>query len=100
MRFRDFHPNIQIRIITSFLSRFVGTMIFPFMAIYFSVKLGQSIAGVLLIINILASVIVSFYGGYIADIVGRKKVMVISQIIQVFAFAVMAIANSSWLDSG
>ena len=99
MRFRDFHPNIQIRIITSFLSRFVGTMIFPFMAIYFSVKLGQSIAGVLLIINILASVIVSFYGGYIADIVGRKKVMVISQIIQVFAFAVMAIANSSWLDS-
>lgn len=99
MRFKDLHPNIQIRVVTSFLTRFVSTMIFPFMAIYFSNKLGQAISGVLLIFNIFTSIIVSFYGGYLADVLGRKKLMVISQIIQVFAFLIMALANSVWFDS-
>jgi MFS transporter, DHA1 family, multidrug resistance protein B len=99
MGFRELHRNIKIRIITSFLTRIVGTMIFPFMAIYFSMKVGQVMAGFLLIINVLVSLFVSFYGGYIADRVGRKKVMVTAQGIQVAAFAVMALANSPFLDS-
>jgi MFS transporter, DHA1 family, multidrug resistance protein B len=99
MGFRELHRNIKIRIITSFLTRIVGTMIFPFMAIYFSMKVGQVMAGFLLIINVLVSLFVSFYGGYIADRVGRKKVMVTAQAIQVAAFAVMALANSPFLDS-
>ncbi|MEB2495081.1 MFS transporter, partial [Peribacillus frigoritolerans] len=50
MGFWSMHRNIKIRIITSFLTRTVSTMIFPFMAIYFSVKLGSAIAGALLLI--------------------------------------------------
>jgi MFS transporter, DHA1 family, multidrug resistance protein B len=99
MRFQDLHRNIKIRIITSFITRIVGTMIFPFMAIYFSMKFGQVLAGLLLIVNVLVSLFTGFYGGYIADRVGRKKVMVIAQAIQVCAFAVMALANSPLLDS-
>jgi MFS transporter, DHA1 family, multidrug resistance protein B len=30
MRFKDFHKNIKIRIIETFMSRFIGSMIFPF----------------------------------------------------------------------
>jgi MFS transporter, DHA1 family, multidrug resistance protein B len=99
MKFRDFHPNIKIRIITSFLTRFVSTMIFPFMAIYFSIKMGQAIAGILLMINVLSTIIVSFYSGYVADAIGRKKIMVISQIITVLAFLAMALANSPFYES-
>ncbi len=73
MGFWSMHRNIKIRIITSFLTRTVSTMIFPFMAIYFSVKLGSAIAGALLLINVIASLVIGLYGGYVGDRLGRKK---------------------------
>ncbi|WP_242223118.1 MFS transporter [Bacillus cereus group sp. BfR-BA-01380] len=99
MGFWSMHRNIKIRIITSFLTRTVGTMIFPFMAIYFSVKLGAALAGFLLLLNVIASLIVGLYGGYIADTLGRKKVMIIGQIIQVVSIACMGVVNSDYIDS-
>ncbi|SFD27160.1 MFS transporter, DHA1 family, multidrug resistance protein B [Bacillus sp. 491mf] len=99
MGFWSMHRNIKIRIITSFLTRTVGTMIFPFMAIYFSIKLGAALAGFLLLLNVIASLIVGLYGGYIADTLGRKKVMIIGQVIQVISIACMGVANSEYIDS-
>ncbi len=99
MGFWSMHRNIKIRIITSFLTRTVSTMIFPFMAIYFSVKLGSVLAGVLLLINVMAALIIGLYGGYIGDRLGRKKVMIIGQVIQVVSIACMGIANSDYVDS-
>jgi DHA1 family multidrug resistance protein B-like MFS transporter len=99
MSFMQLHPNIRIRIVTSFLIRAVGTMIFPFMAIYFSDKLGQAVAGFLLFANICAQMLMGFYGGYLADRWGRKKVMVYGEIAQCIAFVFMALANSPLLDS-
>ncbi|SFJ78091.1 MULTISPECIES: MFS transporter [unclassified Bacillus (in: firmicutes)] len=99
MGFWSMHRNIKIRIITSFLTRTVGTMIFPFMAIYFSIKLGAVLAGFLLLLNVIASLIVGLYGGYIADTLGRKKVMIIGQVIQVISIACMGVVNSDYIDS-
>lgn len=99
MSFMQLHPNIRIRIVTSFLTRVVGTMIFPFMAIYFSDKLGQAVAGFLLFANVCVQVLMGFYGGYLADRWGRKKVMVYGEVAQCIAFILMALANSPLLDS-
>lgn len=71
--FKSLHPNIRIRIYTSFLSRVIGSMIFPFMAIYFTYQINATIAGILLMINIAVQFIAGLYGGYLADLVGRKK---------------------------
>ncbi len=99
MGFFKLHLNIRIRIFTSFLNRSAGTMIFPFMAIYFSERLGQGLAGILLLITLAAQVIMSVYGGYLSDRRGRKVIMVSSLSIQFIALLVMTLANSSLLDS-
>ncbi|MEQ6378154.1 MFS transporter [Bacillaceae bacterium S4-13-56] len=99
MRFRDFHPNIKLRIIFGFFSEIIGSMIFPFMAIYFAVHFGEKLTGILLILNILVGALVGFYGGYLSDIMGRKKLMLIANFIRVASLIVMTIANSPWFVS-
>nr|WP_048602114.1 MFS transporter [Rubeoparvulum massiliense] len=99
MRFRDLHPNIKIRIIQTFVSRFVGTLVFPFMAIYLSAHFGKSLTGILLLFNIIIGMLVGFYGGYYSDKFGRKKIMVTAETIRFTAFVVMAFANSPFFYS-
>ncbi|UOY91114.1 MFS transporter [Ectobacillus sp. JY-23] len=97
--FLQLHRNIQIRILTSFLSRAVGSMVFPFMAIYFTETMSATWAGLLLLINVVASLLMGFYGGYIADRIGRKRVMIWGQTATILSFACMALANSPWWES-
>lgn len=99
MRFRDFHPNIKLRIIFGFFSEIIGSMIFPFMAIYFAVHFGAKITGILLIVNIIVGSIVGIYGGYLSDILGRKKLMVTAEVLRAVSLIVMTFANSPWFES-
>lgn len=99
MMFRTLHPNIKIRIYTSFLSRIVGSAIFPFMAIYFTTRMNASIAGVLVVSQVFIQFITGLYGGHLADLVGRKRLMVAGEVIKVGAFIGMLLANSPWYES-
>ena len=99
MKYSDLHHNIQIRIITDFFTDLTQKSIIPFMAIYLSVRMGAGWAGMLLTINIVASMIVGLGAGYWSDRIGRKKLMVIAQSMQVFALFWLATANSPWMDS-
>lgn len=99
MKYADLHPNIRIRIITDFFTDLTQKSIIPFMAIYLSVQIGAGVAGLLLTVNIAASMIVGLWAGYWSDRIGRKKLMVIAQTLQVVALLCLAIANSPWMDS-
>ncbi|MEI5907445.1 MFS transporter [Bacillus spongiae] len=92
--FQTLHPNIKIRIYTSFLSRVVGSAVFPFMAIYFTKEMNASVAGLLMLIQVVVQFITGLYGGFLADIIGRKKLMVTGEIIKVGAFIGMLAVNS------
>ncbi len=96
---KELHPNIRIRIYTSFLSRLIGSMIFPFMAIYFTNAINAFWAGTLLLINVIIQFIAGLYGGYLADILGRKKLMVTGEWMKVIGFVGMILANSPWYSS-
>ncbi|WP_061809295.1 MDR family MFS transporter [Rossellomorea vietnamensis] len=99
MRFRDFHKNIKIRIIETFMSRFIGSMIFPFMSIYLAVHFGTKIAGLLLLINVFVGIGINFLGGYFADQFGRKKIMLFAESLRFLAFLTMMVCNSPWFES-
>ncbi|MDF2558089.1 MAG: hypothetical protein K0R71_1917 [Bacillales bacterium] len=97
--FLSLHRNIQIRVVSTFLARVVGGMIFPFMTIYFADRLGAKLTGILILFNVILGVFMSFYGGYIADTIGRKRAMVIGQFLTAVSFGFMTLANSPWWDS-
>ncbi|WP_186577536.1 MDR family MFS transporter [Aquibacillus kalidii] len=98
-KFKDYHINIKIRIVQIFLADMVSGAIFPFMAIYFSQYFGAKLTGILLLLNIVIGMVAGMYGGYYADLMGRKKLMVIAGIIRMFAFIIMALVNSPLLIS-
>ncbi|MFD1990580.1 MDR family MFS transporter [Paenibacillus nicotianae] len=99
MEFLQLHRTIQLRILTTFITRLTGTMIFPFMAIYFAGYLGEGIAGVLLFSSLLVQLVAGLYGGYLADRWGRKKIMVWGEGMQCLAFLGMMLANSPYWQS-
>ncbi|WLD94594.1 MFS transporter [Alkalihalobacillus sp. AL-G] len=99
MRFRDFHRNIKIRILETFMSRIVGSMIFPFMAIYLAFHFGAKVAGMLLLINVFIGIGITFIGGYFADQFGRKKIMLFAELLRFFAFLTMMLCNSPWFSA-
>ncbi|MFC5453018.1 MFS transporter [Paenibacillus aestuarii] len=99
MRFRDFHRNVKIRIGLSFISGTANNMVLPFMSIYFSGKMGDTSAGLVVILGILAGVLAGVIGGYYGDRIGRKKLMLAAEVGWMLCFAGMALSNSPWLES-
>ncbi|MFD0694666.1 MFS transporter [Paenibacillus sp. GCM10027628] len=99
MTFFQFHPNVRLRIMMSFLTNTLGNMVTPFMSVYFARTLGTTIAGTATAISICIALLCATIGGHYADRFGRKKVMLIAEIGGTAAYAVMALANSSLLHS-
>lgn len=95
----QFHRTIKVRLIQSFLSTAVGSMIFPFMAIYFSAHFAMKTVGLLLLINVFFGIAISLFGGYFSDNFGRKKLIVFAEFLRVLAFATMMLCNSPWFVS-
>lgn len=98
MYFLKLHPNIRFRLMTIFLITLTSNMVFPFMAIYFAKKIGAGQASLFLSIAIILNFVSSIWGGNFADKVGRKKVMVISEVLRLGTFIMFAVSNSPWFD--
>lgn len=99
MSFRDFHTNVKIRIYVLFAFGTVQATTFPFMAIYFAKNFGETLTGVLLALCVIGSIVSSIFGGYYADRIGRRKLMIMAEAIFLAAYLVMAMANSPWINS-
>lgn len=99
MKLLSLHPNIRIRVIESFISSFASNMIFPFMAIYFTERFGVTTTGFLSTITVVSGLLAGLYGGYYADRIGRKKLMMLGESLRFVAFLVMMLANSPLLDA-
>lgn len=78
MLFKDLSGNVKVRLFTSFYTRIIAVSIMPFMALFFSDRMGKVFTGTFLLVTTLVSFIFKLWGGYIADRNKRKKVLVIA----------------------
>jgi DHA1 family multidrug resistance protein B-like MFS transporter len=99
VRFRDLHPNLKVRFFESLLRNMLANTVHPFMGVYFADRFGLTVAGILLTVNVVIGVVAGFYGGPYADRTGRRSIMLVAEWVRFIAFALMALANSPWLDS-
>ena len=91
---QSLHPNIKLRILTSFLARLVGGAVFPLLAIYFTEHLGAGTAGLLLGLVVAVQFVAGMYGGHLADLWGRRRTLLLGEGLKVASFAALLLANA------
>ncbi len=73
-------------------------MYFPFITVYFSKTLGNGIAGILMTVPPIFSMIGSLLGGGLTDQFGRRRVMLFGASLQTVMFVLFAVSPSPWID--
>ncbi|KOY15183.1 MDR family MFS transporter [Paenibacillus xylanivorans] len=96
---RQIHPLAWTIIIGTMFGRLVTSMSIPFLSIYLTQVLGATPTqtGVTVAVSSLAGVMVSFYGGYISDRIGRKIVMMVSVFGWACVFFIFSAAEHLWV---
>ncbi|PNY81553.1 MFS transporter [Deinococcus koreensis] len=90
--FRQLHPSVRIRLLTTFLSKVFGTTVVPFMGLMFAREAGALTAGALLAAQFGLQFVVGLYGGAASDTYGRRRMMVWGEAVKLLAFGLMLLA--------
>jgi MFS transporter, DHA1 family, multidrug resistance protein B len=98
MKLRDIHPNIRLRLGMQFLGGLISMAVIPFLAIYFARKIGAAETGLILMLVVISGVVGGFIGGHISDKIGRRKIMIYSEVGVLFSYLLIAVCNSPWFD--
>lgn len=90
--------NLQIRLLGEAMFHLFYWMYFPFLTVYFSRELGNSVAGMLMMVPPIVSTLTNLTGGGLADRVGRRPIMMLGAAVQTAMFAALALSPSAWLS--
>ncbi|MFF9347187.1 MFS transporter [Streptomyces sp. NPDC014734] len=100
MKFRELHPNIKLRLGVGFVQRLLGIMLMPLLVIHLAKLYGPATAGVMTLVVGAAGIASNFLGGHLADVHGRRPLLVLGEAAAAVTFALIALANSPWWSSG
>ncbi len=95
--FLQLDRNLKLRMLTMFLVAILNSSVLPNMTIYYSHYFGTLVTGGLLIAVSVASFLAGLYGGHLADVYGRKPVMIGGGLLIAVGYAVAAAMNSPWI---
>ncbi len=98
MQIRLWNNNLKVRLIGEALFNMLFWMYFPFITVYFGAAFGYHIAGILMIVPPIFSLLGSLLGGALADRLGRRPVMLLGALLQTVMFALFAVSPSQWID--
>ncbi|MDT0122705.1 MFS transporter [Paenibacillus sp. RRE4] len=96
---KQIHPLAWTIILGTMFGRLVTSMSIPFLSIYLTrvLEATPTQTGITVAVSSLAGVLVSFYGGYISDRIGRKIVMLVSVFSWAAVFFIFAAAEHLWV---
>ncbi|MET9065586.1 MFS transporter [Streptosporangium sandarakinum] len=97
---KGIHPNIKLRIGIGFVQRLLDMMLIPLMVIHFSGLYGAATAGLMTVVAAGVAIACTFLGGYLSDVRGRRRTMLVSEVGCFVAAVCLALANSPWWQSG
>ncbi|MFD1177384.1 MDR family MFS transporter [Paenibacillus puldeungensis] len=98
MQIRVWDNNLKVRLAGEAMYNMLFWMYFPFITVYFAVALGSRIAGIMMAVLPLFSMIGNLLGGALADRFGRRPVMLLGTMLQALMFAMFAVSPSHLLD--
>ncbi|WP_274364124.1 MDR family MFS transporter [Paenibacillus thermotolerans] len=98
MQIRLWNTNLKVRLFGEALFNMLFWMYFPFITVYFGEALGNHIAGLLMTVPPIFSMLGSLLGGALADRLGRRPVMLLGASLQTLMFAMFAMSPSHWID--
>ena len=88
--FMQLDRNLKLRSLTVFLTVLLGSSIGPNVTVYYVEYFGAFITGFLLIAVSVAGFIAGLYGGHLADVLGRKKTILIGSAMIIGGYALVA----------
>lgn len=86
--------NIQLRIVMMFITVAIGSSVGPNMTIYYVGYFGAFLTGILLVLVQVAGFLAGLYGGHLADLWGRKRVMIAGIGLMTLGYLLAAVMNS------
>jgi DHA1 family multidrug resistance protein B-like MFS transporter len=95
--FMQLNRNLKLRTLTVFLAALLNSSIFPNMTIYYAKYFGAFTTGILLMVISVISFIAGLYGGHLADVYGRKPIMITGGLMLTVGYVVAAAMNNPWL---
>ncbi|MDR3242040.1 MAG: MFS transporter [Lactobacillaceae bacterium] len=95
--FMAFDRNLKLRSLTVFLTVLLGSAVGPNMTIYYVRYFGALITGILLLVIAASGFFAGLIGGYLADKIGRKPIMLIAAGMMITGYAIAMFVNSPWL---
>jgi len=98
MQIRLWNNNLKVRLFGEALFNMLFWMYFPFITVYFGAALGNHIAGILMTIPPIFSLVGSLLGGALTDRMGRRPVMLMGAGLQMGMFVLFAVSPSHWID--
>lgn len=98
MHIRLWDTNLKVRLIGEALFNMLFWMYFPFITVYFSEALGNRLAGIMMTVPPIFSMIGSLLGGALTDQLGRRPVMLLGAFFQTAMFVLFAMSPSPWID--
>ncbi|MEK5523113.1 MFS transporter [Heyndrickxia sp. FSL W8-0423] len=90
----SFNQTIRVRLLLKFFTVITQTMVMPYTVVYFSEKIGPSLTTTMIFIIGIISILGYLIGGRTTDRIGRKKVIIISEIITGIGFVVVSFFDS------
>jgi len=93
---RSFPPLVWIILIGSFFSRGTYFMVWPFLAIllFNKFELGTTEIGFILSASAIGAALLGFYVGALSDRYGRRNILLLGSVINLFSFALLAITQT------